>query len=112
VAIDEIGNSESKKYKPKQKPSQPKLKSVPKFNQYYPSEDIMSETQLAFYKHWKTMWNTRQPLNIDGQLSYVFCYAYGIINSRDNSKIIRELSDLRERVTVTKKSSRNTLEAG
>lgn len=96
VVIDEIGYSKSQKYNPRQKPSQPTFNSVPKFNQYYPSEDIMSENQLAFYKHWKTSWNTRQPLNIDGQLSYVFCYAYKIINSRDNSKIIRELSDLRE----------------
>jgi len=56
----------------------------------------MSENQLEYYEHWKENWKNRHALDIQGQLSYVFCYAYDVINSNDNSRIIRELSDLRE----------------
>lgn len=77
-----------------------KLKSnfltVPSFSQYYPSVEIMSADQLTYYKHWRENWKHRHALDIQGQLSYVFCYAYDVKNSNDNSKIIRELADLRE----------------
>ena len=72
------------------------FETVPEFKQYFPSSEAMSVEQLEFYNYWQDSWQNRNAIDINGQLSYVFCYAYDVINSNDHSRIIRELSDLRE----------------
>ena len=71
------------------------FETVPEFKQYFPSSEAMSVEQLEFYNYWQDSWQNRNAIDINGQLSYVFCYAYDVINSNDHSRIIRELSDLR-----------------
>lgn len=52
---------------------------VPPFNEYYPSRESMSPAQRDFYDRLALAWRHGEALDVDGNVSYVFCLAYEIL---------------------------------
>jgi hypothetical protein len=65
--------------------------SIPPFRTYYPSQDGMNPEQRAFYELLVRSWRSGMPIPVDGNISYVFCLAYELIQQQDKSKAAREL---------------------
>lgn len=59
--------------------SQPDCGAVPQFQQYFPSEAEMNESQRAFYGRWVSAWNNGEAVPVDGNISYLFCYTYSVL---------------------------------
>jgi hypothetical protein len=53
--------------------------SVPPLKMYWPTEDKMTSEQQQYYQSWIREWKLGRIPDIDGQISYVFCYAYTIL---------------------------------
>lgn len=58
--------------------------AVPEFQQYYPAEFHMNRSQKNFYEIWKRNWNQGNPIDVKGNISYLFAYVYGVIGSAKN----------------------------
>jgi hypothetical protein len=67
---------------------------VPPFNTYYPTVDIMDRGQERFYKHLRRAVEKGDFVDIAGQTSYVFCYAYEVIDSQKPRKSLSSLKQL------------------
>ena len=65
---------------------------IPKFNMYFPSQDIMDPDQLSFYKVVESNLNKGKYIDVDGNISYVFTFIYGLI-SRWNEDGFEHLSE-------------------
>lgn len=52
---------------------------VPPFVAHYSNESMMDARQKAFYKHWLANWNQGNALAVDGNISYLFAYTYGVL---------------------------------
>lgn len=57
--------------------------TIPAFNMYFPSISDMTDKQADFYKFWKQSFLKGEPCEIDGNVSYVFCYCYEVHASND-----------------------------
>ncbi len=55
------------------------VSKVPEWNTYYPSLSDATEEQKAFYAFWKDNLERGMVVDIDGNLSYLFVYAYDAI---------------------------------
>lgn len=55
------------------------MSAVPPFKQYYPSQSDMNSPQKQFYESWLNAWQKGQPIGVEGQVSYLFCYVYSIL---------------------------------
>ena len=65
---------------------------VPKLNTYYPSQDDMDRHQLSFYKVVESHLNKGNYIDVDGNISYVFVFLYGLL-SRWNEDGFDHLSE-------------------
>ena len=68
--------------------------TVPPFNIYYPAFDGMDRSQKRFYKHFRTSVMRGNFVDVDGQISYIFCYAYELIAQTDLKKSFSSLTGL------------------
>ena len=57
-----------------------KANKIPPFHQYYPSENQMDLNQKSFFKMWEKNWIQGIPIDVEGNISYLFCYAYKVID--------------------------------
>lgn len=54
---------------------------VPVFDSgYFPSKEIMNKSQAAFYDQLEVSLNNGEYLDIEGNISYVFVYLYGLLS--------------------------------
>lgn len=58
--------------------SQRKIR-VPPFEQYFPSEENMEPEQRRFYDRWIQHWRKGRVLDVQGNISYLFCYVYEVL---------------------------------
>lgn len=54
--------------------------AVPEFQKYYPSEIDMDRSQKDFYEKWKHYWSRGKPLDVRGNISYLFAYTYEVLS--------------------------------
>ena len=54
---------------------------VPPFKQYFPSEENMETEQRRFYDRWIQQWKKGRPLDVRGNISYLFCFVYEVLAS-------------------------------
>jgi hypothetical protein len=59
--------------------------TVPPFKKLYPSVSDMDSAQLTFYRHLVGRLEQGERVDVDGQISYVFVYLYGLISSWDKT---------------------------
>ena len=59
-------------------PSKSKIR-VPPFQQYFPSEVNMETEQRRFYDIWIQQWKKERPLDVQGNISYLFCFVYEVL---------------------------------
>lgn len=52
---------------------------VPAFRQYFSSEDQMDSRQHSFYQAWEQSWRRGDVLDVQGNISYLFCYTYKVL---------------------------------
>ncbi len=50
--------------------------SVPRFKEYFANVGMMSAEQLQFFQKWLSAWQNGEAIDVDGQISYLFVYAY------------------------------------
>lgn len=63
------------------------MSAVPKFKQYYASMRDMNSQQKQFYKSWLKAWQKGQPIDVEGQVSYLFCYVYSILEKSAKNEL-------------------------
>lgn len=66
---------------------------APVFNTYFPSVAVMTDEQRNFYTRWLRIWQNGEALCVDGQISYLFCYLYTVLE-RHPRDVINELTKL------------------
>jgi hypothetical protein len=69
--------------------------SAPAFKQYYARTDSMSHRQRQFYDYWLKEWQKGKPISVEGQVSYLFCYLYSVLE-KGPEKALPELIRLRD----------------
>jgi hypothetical protein len=52
---------------------------VPPFKQYLASEQNMDTQQRRFYSCWLDSWRRGKALDVQGNISYLFCYVYSVL---------------------------------
>ena len=52
---------------------------VPPFEQYFPSKENMEPEQLRFYNRWTQQWRKGKALDVEGNISYLFCFVYQVL---------------------------------
>ncbi|SDW15691.1 hypothetical protein [Litoreibacter albidus] len=67
---------------------------VPQFNTYYPSIGDMNRDQKRFYRRFSSAVEAGEYVDVEDQISYVFCYAYQEIDQKNPQKSLRSLSRL------------------
>jgi hypothetical protein len=67
--------------------------AVPPFQRYFASERDMDGQQNEFFRRWRDFWNRGEALDVQGNISYLFCYVYSVL-SRPPDKAAPELSRL------------------
>jgi hypothetical protein len=67
--------------------------SVPPFKKFFATEADMTADQLAFFRSWCSEWKRGTAIPVEGSISYLFCYTYGIL-SRPVDEAAGELSRL------------------
>lgn len=67
---------------------------APPFNTYYPTVDNMNRDQKRFYKHFRSAIEKGVFVDVGGQISYVFCYAYEAIDQKKPRKSLHVLTQL------------------
>ncbi len=58
------------------------VSEIPKFHEYFASEEKMSLEQREFYKHLEKEISKQNYISVQGQISYLFTYAYKILGKR------------------------------
>lgn len=66
---------------------------VPPFKRFFATEADMTADQLEFFHSWRSAWERGRALPVDGSISYLFCYTYGIL-TRPVEETARELARL------------------
>lgn len=67
---------------------------APPFKTYYPSPDSMDRQQKQFYRHFKCCIEKGEFVDVAGQVSYVFCYAYEVIDYKKPRRTLIMLGEL------------------
>lgn len=73
--------------------------TVPPFKKYFATPADMTPEQSNFFVLWHEAWQSGEAMPVDGQISYLFCYAYGVLEldstDRENElrKLVYEYSD-------------------
>jgi hypothetical protein len=67
-------------------------RKVPEFEQYYPTMDDMDESQRQFYECWLVEWRKGKALDVEGNITYLFCYLYTVLDPQDPKKTLHELN--------------------
>jgi len=75
------------------------MSSVPVFKQYYASVSDMNSQQRQFYDYWLKAWQEGKPINVEGQVSYLFCYVYSVLGRIVD--VSPEITHLNEGITVS-----------
>ena len=70
--------------------------SVPKFQQFFASIDMLNEEQKAFYEELASHLNQRQYIDVEGNISYLFIYVYDWIKHPDNFQPVGHSSSASE----------------
>jgi hypothetical protein len=70
--------------------------NVPPFDEYYPDESNMGRDQKRFYSVFRRAAQRGEFTDIGGQVSYVFCYAYELINNKEPKESLQSLIELAE----------------
>ena len=52
---------------------------VPPFRQYYASEEDMDSEQQRFFTRWLEQWTKDRPLDVEGNISYLFVFVYKVL---------------------------------
>ncbi|KXA99626.1 hypothetical protein AKJ40_02715 [candidate division MSBL1 archaeon SCGC-AAA259M10] len=76
-----------------------KYSNVPEFETHFPSISDMSKEQESFYKHWLRRWKENDPIDVEGNISYLFVYVYDVLSwIRENrfEDVISELEKIRK----------------
>ena len=55
------------------------MPEVPPFKQYFANVAIMDDKQKSFFNEWLRAWKRGTAINVNGQISYLFCYVYDVI---------------------------------
>lgn len=55
--------------------------SVPTLQTYYPSLSMMNKNQLDFYNTWLREWKKGNPVDVKGNISYLFVYSYDLLKN-------------------------------
>lgn len=53
--------------------------NVPKFEEYFASKKSMNKDQKSFYTEWLHNWNKGDSLDVEGNISYLFCFVYDVL---------------------------------
>ena len=61
----------------------PDIRHVPSLSTYYPSRDEMDREQREFLDYFVRSWKDGSPINVQGQISYIFCYVYDVVRAGD-----------------------------
>ncbi len=69
---------------------------VPPFSTYYPAVGDMNRDQKRFYRHFTSTVEAGEFVDVDNQISYVFCYAYEKLDQRNPRKSLHALLRLAE----------------
>jgi hypothetical protein len=79
------------------------MSQVPPFKQYYPNTSDMSSEQKKFYEAWLRDWEYGKPISVDGQVSYLFCYANSIFDKYSDKKVpeVIESKDANIKISVS-----------
>lgn len=67
------------------------MSRVPSFKQYFAKVSDMNSQQRQFYDYWLKTWQKNKPINVDGNISYLFCYLYSVLEQgtdQETPKII------------------------
>lgn len=86
-----------------------KENSVPPFEMYFPSVGAMTAEQLSFYSQLSTRLSRGEAPNVDGQISYLFTFAYAVLDkwhATGMEQLAEDLMDLGERYANEEKFSR------
>lgn len=51
---------------------------VPRFKTYFPTVDLMSRRQRAFYLKWKKYWERGEAIDVAGNITYLFTHFYTV----------------------------------
>jgi HEAT repeat protein len=70
-----------------------KTRKVPEWNMYNPRLEYANDSQKKFYRKWLLNLNKGKFLDIEGNLSYVFNYLYGVINEFIQNRDINHFLD-------------------
>jgi hypothetical protein len=54
--------------------------AVPPFQRYFASERDMDGQQNEFFRRWRDFWNRGEALDVQGNISYLFCYVYSVLS--------------------------------
>ena len=93
-------------------PRQTVFNSVPPFKMYFPTVGSMSNKQRAFYQHWLDRWQAGNPIDVNGNISYLFVYCYEVLSWHEKKaydKIIAELRRLRSAYAHEEKFAQHLL---
>lgn len=87
----------AKRPTPKRKPKEPVVSDKPKSSLYAPyqsyfAEEPMSPQQLAFYREFVRQYQHGIPLNVEGSVSYIFSFTYGLMEEMIPKRLYRQLA--------------------
>jgi hypothetical protein len=74
---------------------------APEFKCYFATVDNMNKEQRKFYESWLNAWRKGTPISVNGQVSYLFCYMYQVLNWKPQPAIA-ELRKLKEMYSYEK----------
>lgn len=78
------------------------MSNVPPFKQYYASVTDMNPQQKRFYELWLKAWQKGQSIDVEGNVSYLFCYVYSILAKNLTEQSIKSIySNNKAMVTTT-----------
>jgi len=60
---------------------------VPEFKQYFATISSMDFKQRSFYEYWLSQWKNGKIVPVNGQISYLFCYLYSVLELPTNELI-------------------------
>jgi hypothetical protein len=64
---------------------------VPAFKHYYASPQMMDAKQKGFYDYWCAQWECGKSVDVGGNISYLFCFAYALLAKAPSDEAISEL---------------------
>lgn len=77
-------------------PFQKNSTEPPPFQAYFSDYESMNEGQRQFYKKLRKEITDGRPIDIDDNISYIFCYLYEILSSKAPDLIISKLCDVKK----------------